>query len=95
MLRKILKFCFIIFCGLIGFVFAGCKNDAIRFYRESAVENTMKTFHSINAPKKDEVTRSGGLVIIRDNTSSRGNSEMNNLKFGPENMDFDLPVKFK
>ncbi len=95
MIRKILKICFIVFCGLIGFVFAGCKSSGgIKFYRESAVEDAMKTFQGIGIHKKDEVTRSGGLVIIKDNTSPRGNSEAVNLKFGPENMDFDLPVKF-
>ena len=92
--KKILVVLIILFCGLMGCVLSGCQGGSIQFYRESKVQKVMKDV--LPQQKKDEVVRSSGIVIYKDNTSNNnyknGSSE---IRFGPKDINFDLPIKMK
>ncbi len=93
MTEKILKFSFIIFCALISFVLFGCKRDGIQFYRESAINSVFSGIQ--NEENKDKVSKSSGLVIYKDgSTHNNDKIKTEDKKFGPKDLDFDLPIKF-
>lgn len=85
---KVLNLFFIFVCVLISLVLFGCKQDGIKFYRESGVQQFMR---DSNQPNNTTVKNSSGVVIYRDNTvkDSTGGS----AKFGPKELDFDLRIK--
>ena len=90
MKNNILKFSFVIFCVLISCVLFGCKNDKIKFYRESKVQELMHGFQD-NNPKKDSIQKSSGIIIYRDNSAQ--NSTNQSINFGPKDLNFDLKIK--
>jgi len=92
---KILKVFFIIFCGLISFILFGCTQDGkIKFYRESALNQTLEDVKN-TFQQQDTVTKSSGIVIYKDNSEAQKNRQAQGVAFGPKDIDFDLPVKFK
>lgn len=88
-------FLFILFCGLMCCVLCGCQKTSIQFYRESSVQKVMKDIFP--QQKKDEVTKSSGIVIYRDNTNKNKDSSIRTkeIQFGPRDINFDLPIKIK
>lgn len=93
--KKIILFLFILFCGLMSCVLCGCQKGTIKFYRESGVQRAMKDI--LPQQKNDEVLKSSGIVIYRDNTSRNQNNTIKNreIHFGPRDINFDLPIKLK
>ncbi len=93
--KKIFIFLFILFCGLMSCVLCGCQNGSIQFYRESKVQKVIKDV--LPQQKKDEIIKSSGIVIYRDNTSNKQNSTSGNreIHFGPKDINFDLPIRIK
>lgn len=90
MTNKILKVSFILFCALISCVLFGCKNESIKFYRESKVQNLMHDFQSQDE-QKGVIKKSSGIIIYKD-TSNDAKSQ-SGTHFGPKDINFDLPVK--
>ena len=70
-------------CG----VFCGCAHDKIKFYRESKFDSMMQRNHIKQEPAK---VNSSGMLILKDESSYGSN-----IKFGPSDINFDLPSKFK
>ena len=92
MKKKIFVFLIILFCGLISCTLCGCQKGSIEFNRESFVQKAMKDM--LPQQKKDEVFRSSGIVIYRDNTSKKNNAiKTNDIHFGPRDLNFDLHIK--
>ena len=89
-MNKIIRFIFVFFCVLIGCILFGCKSETIKFYRESKVQDVMQGFKE-QSNKKDVVKKSSGIIIYKDN--SYNNSESSGIKFGPQDINFDLRVK--
>ena len=90
MKNSILKFSFVVFCVLISCVLFGCKNDKIKFYRESKVQELLHGFQDDN-DKKDLIKKSSGIIIYKDNSSK--NSSNQSINFGPKDLNFDLKIK--
>ena len=80
--RYVSLFVLIILTSLLLF---GCKHEAIKFYRESAASSMIDKF----APKKQNAKPNSGMIILKDETSE------SNINFGPSDINFDMPVKFK
>lgn len=62
----------------------GCKQDTIKFYRESAVTSTVNKL----LPQKQKANSNKGVIILHDNDKK---SEIN---FGPKDINFDMPSRF-
>ncbi len=90
MVKKIIRFLFIFFCVLISCVFFGCKNDGIKFYRESKVQELMHDFQK-PSEKKDVIKKSSGIIIYKDNSGESSKSQ--GINFGPKDLNFDLRIK--
>ena len=70
----------------IGLVFLfGCKHETIKFYRESAATTVINRF----APQKQKAKVNAGVIILKDETNE------SNINFGPRDINFDMPVRFK
>ena len=88
MKKRVYAFIFISLIILSGILFSACKHDKIKFYRESRVDSMMKSFGVQKAsPVK---VNSSGVIILRDESSNKSS-----INFGPGDINFDLPVKFK
>ena len=84
-----LKLLFIFVCVLISMVLFGCKNEGIKFYRESGVEhfmNDMSNNHNSTTTKS-----SSGVVIYKDNSTT--DSTSGKAHFGPNDLNFDINIK--
>ena len=82
------KYILIFLCLIVSCCFLGCKNDKIQFNRESKFSDVMNSIQS----DKPTVRRSSGVVIYKDNSSAAPSNDQNR----PTNdMNFDLPIKFK
>jgi len=90
MANKIFKVTFILFCVLISCVLFGCKNESIKFYRESKVQDIIHSFRDQDE-SKNVVKKSSGIIIYKDN--SNDTQRQNNINFGPKDINFDLPIK--
>ena len=92
MIKKIFICLLILFCGLISIVLCGCKRNSIEFNTQTRVQNIL---NDVLPNKKDEVIKSSGIVIYRDNTSEKqnGNVKKNEIRFGPRDINFDMPLK--
>ena len=90
-----LRLLFIFVCVLISLVLFGCKQDGIKFYRESGVQkfvNEAKSSLNLNSNENSTTTRSSsGIIIYKDNSvkDTTGGS----ASFGPKDIDFSLPIK--
>ena len=89
-----LKLLFIFVCVLISFVLFGCKNDGIKFYRESGVQQLMndaKENLNINSNTPTTTRSKSGVVIYKDNSTS--NTTGGSANFGPKDINFGVPIK--
>ena len=87
-MRRRFVSCIILMSAIFSSIFLfGCtNNNKIQFYRESKASALMNKF----APQqKAKPAVRSGIIILRDETD---NSTIN---FGPRDINFDLPVKFK
>ena len=81
---------FIFVCVIIGIALGGCSNRKIEFNRESAFQ---KALSGTGFPiKKEKVKKSKGIYIYSYGTEENNNNTNN---FGPSDINFDLPIKFK
>ena len=62
----------------------GCKHDTIKFYRESAASKLLNPTAS-----KPKANVNSGIIILRDESTQE------TINFGPRDINFDLPVRFK
>ncbi|MBQ8476195.1 hypothetical protein IJ670_00820 [bacterium] len=85
------KLALIIVCIIVSCMFLGCKHDAIQFYRESKVSEMMKDLQ--NNQNHTSVKKSSGIVIYKDESNTPSNTP--SLNFGPRDIEFDMPIKFK
>ena len=71
---------------ILGSLFLfGCKHDTIKFYRESAASSMLSKF----GPQKESVKVNSGIIILKDETNQ------SNINFGPRDLNFDMPARFK
>lgn len=88
-----LKLLFIFVCVLISFVLLGCKQDKIKFYRESGVQQLMNSAkESLNlnldsAPATTTKSKSG-VVIYKDNSTK--DTTGGRATFGPKDIEFGV-----
>ncbi|MBE7708442.1 MAG: hypothetical protein E7Z88_07030 [Cyanobacteria bacterium SIG27] len=75
----------IVFASLLLF---GCKHETIKFYRESAASTLINKF---KVDEKNTTKRPAGMIILKDDNSSNKNG----IQFGPGDINFDMPVRFK
>ena len=68
-----------------SFFLFGCKVEKIQFYRESQAQNLIDKFQN----KKPQVKKSSGMIILKDEPNDNFN-----IRFGPSDINFDLPAKF-
>lgn len=88
MKKRVYAFILVLIIIFTGVLFSACEHDKIKFYRESQVDNMMKKFSTkTSQPAKFNAS---GIIILKDESSN--NSSIN---FGPSEINFDLPVKFK
>lgn len=71
--------------GLSGFFLFGCKHDSIKFYRESAASSVINKFSN----QKPKAKVNAGIIILRDDDNQT------NINFGPRDINFDMPARFK
>lgn len=70
--------------------FYGCKSESIKFYRESAVSKALNSFNQND--DKWQIKKSSGIFIYKD-TSYQNNNK--GQKFGPADINFDMPIRMK
>ena len=88
MKKTYLSLAFLMFVICASLFLLGCEHEKIKFYRESAASSLI---NKINAPTKQPVKTSSGMIIIKDeNDDSRFN-----INFGPKDINFDMPARFK
>ena len=66
----------------------GCKHETIKFYRESAATTLIDKFKGEEASSKKS---NSGVIILKDENYQNNN----NINFGPRDINFDMPVRFK
>lgn len=88
-MRKKINVFLILICVTMVFVLAGCKQDSIKFYRESKVQELVSTLKGEETPK---TVKSSGIVIYK--TQMEENQNTSGVNFGPKDPDFDMPMKF-
>ena len=64
----------------------GCKVEKIQFNRESQAQAFV---NKLNNKSNTQIKKSSGMIILKDESSNNVN-----IKFGPSEVNFDLPVKF-
>ena len=89
-----LKLLFIFVCVLISFVLFGCKNEKIKFYRESGVQQLMdnaKESLNFNSDSSSVTTTKSksGVVIYKDNSTK--DTTGGRATFGPRDIQFGVP----
>ena len=84
--KKTLSVILIMVAVFLSVFLFGCKNNQIKFYRESQAESIINKF----SQNKAHVNKSSGMIILRDESNNNSN-----IKFGPSDLNFDLPVKIK
>ena len=88
--KKIFGFGLALILLSLSFMMFGCKNDSIKFNRESQVGNLLEQI-SPTKQQKDVTKKSGGMIIIKE-------QKKNNLfhgDFGPVDIRFDMPEAIK
>ena len=89
MKKNILNIFFVLMIFAATFFLFGCQHDRIQFYRESKVTSVIKQISG--EEKKPTVKKSSGVIIYKDTS----NSSATPINFGPRDLIFDLPSKFK
>ena len=91
---KKIKFSLIFLSVFVTIFFAGCSNQGIQFNRESAFDKFKSTFGQEEKKNTKKIYRSkGGVIIFKDETTH--NTTNSNIRFGPSEIKFDMPLKFK
>ena len=80
-------FLFFIFVASV-FLF-GCSHEKIKFYRESAASSLMNKFGNQN--EKIKPMTSSGVIIL----NTKKPDYKININFGPRDINFDMPTRFK
>ena len=88
-MRKKINITMILICVIMVFALAGCKQDSIKFYRESKVQELVTSIKGENEPK---AVKSSGVIIYK--TQMDDNNNFQSPDFGPKDPEFDLPMKF-
>lgn len=78
-------FLFAIIIGTSLFLL-GCNNQKIIFNRESQAGNLLNKF----SQKKQQVNTNSGVIILKDDENKN-----ETIKFGPSDINFDMPIRFK
>ena len=87
--KKIFGFGLALILLSLSIMMFGCKNETIKFNRESQAGNLLE---QITPKKQKDVTRkSGGMIIIKE--QKKNNSFYGN--FGPVDIKFDMPEAIK
>ena len=73
------------------FFFLGCKQDSIKFQRESKFSEMVDGLNKDNP--KQTIKKSSGVIILKDENTQKQN--FNSPNFGPGEINFDLPIKIK
>ena len=90
MKKNKIKIAIFILCVCTSFVLIGCKQQTIKFHRESKFSELMNKFGN-EENKKKVLKKSSGVIIYKDNS----NNTSGGVNFGPGEINFDLPIKFK
>ena len=91
MSKKIISILFVFGVIFISLALFGCKAEKIKFYRESKAAALIEKF-SPNTPPEKKVQNASGMVIYRAGEGTA--SGQSPVRFGPRDLDFDLPIKF-
>ncbi len=95
MKNNFLNFIILFFCVLMVSALCACKQQSIKFYRESKAQEVVNDIKlKENQPKGREVFKSSGVIIYKDN-SVNNSSDRKNVNFGPKDIKFDLPDKIR
>ena len=70
----------------LGIMMFGCKNEQIKFNRESQAGNLLQKI----SPSDDVSKKSGGMIIIKEQKKQNYPSS-----FGPSDINFDMPDAIK
>ena len=86
-----LKLLFIFVCVLISFVLFGCKQEKIKFYRESGVKQIVKDAKdTLGLTDNSTTTKSkSGVYIYKDNSTK--DTTGGSVTFGPKDIQFGVP----
>ncbi len=93
MKNNLIRFIFLFICVLIACGLSACQDktvQSIKFYRESKASS----LNNNTRDQKDVLKKSSGVIIYKDNSQKKGPS-LKTIDFGPKDIDFDLPIKFK
>lgn len=85
--KKVLSISLLLFTLSTSLFLLGCQNSQIKFNRESAASSLLNKFSTNEKPQ----VKGHGIIILRDESSSLNN----NINFGPRDINFDMPAKFK
>ena len=83
-MKKSILICMIILSSVVLF---GCQHDKIQFNRESAASSLFKQ----GQKQKPKYKSSSGIIILGDDNVD---SPAPSMRFGPRDINFDMPVKF-
>lgn len=92
-MKNLKRFIFIFVCVLICSVFCGCQNQDLKIHKETTTETWMKDAKQANQAK-GVLKKSSGVIIYKEN-SANGSSTFGEVKFGPKDINFDLPARIK
>lgn len=85
--KKIIVITLVLMLLSAGLFLFGCQHDQIIFNRESQAANVIKKFSNQNTQTK----KVPGMIILKDDSAD---SKIN-INFGPKDINFDMPVRFK
>lgn len=85
--KKVLSISLLLFTLSTSLFLFGCQNSQIKFNRESAASGLLNKFNASDKPQ----IKGHGIIILRDESSNSNN----NINFGPSDINFDMPAKFK
>lgn len=85
--KKKISVLFVLTILCVSLFLFGCKQDTIKFYRESAASSLINKFKDENNTQ----SKSSGIIILRDDSSNSKNT----INFGPRDINFDMPMRFK
>ena len=86
------NFVLICLCVIASCFFLGCKNDTIKFQRNSSVSEFMQ---NIGIEQKADIKKSSGIVIYKDESKPEQQINAPTTNFGPRDINFDMPIRFK
>ena len=84
--KKVLSVIFLLLALSTSLLLFGCKVEKIQFNRESQVS---KLINKVSDTKPKTNSKSG-IIILKDDNESQ-----NTINFGPKDINFDMPIRFK